>query len=68
MKYTTDTRWAMIKTMTECAGFYDKLEYLESPHKVEYYENGLKMRFRFTGLNEDPGQFEIVSSDIDPLS
>lgn len=25
------------------------------------------IRFRFTGLNEDPGQFEIVSSEASPL-
>ena len=53
--------------MNECAGLYDKLEFLNPPNLPAYTENGFKIRFRFTGLNEDPGQFEIVKSDADPL-
>lgn len=54
--------------MSECPGLYDKLEYINSPNKQPNNENGIKVRFRFSGLNEDPGQFEILNSDIDPLT
>ena len=53
--------------MNECAALYDKLEWLHSPENPEYRENGIKIRFRFTGINEDPGQFEIVKSETSPL-
>jgi hypothetical protein len=32
-----------------------------------YYENGRGIFLHFTGINEDPGQFEIVSDWDDPL-
>lgn len=54
--------------MDQCAGLYDKLEWLNPPNKPLYNENGIKIRFRFTGLNEDPGQFEIITSDTSPLT
>lgn len=53
--------------MNECAGLYDKLEALTPPNKPDYYENGVKVRFRFTGINADPGQFTIVKSDANPV-
>ena len=43
--------------MQQCAALYDKLEIIEPPNKYDWPENGVKVRFRFSGINEDPGQF-----------
>jgi len=51
----------------DCSGLYEKLEWIWSPNAPYYMENGIKVRFRFKGLNENPGQFEIVSSTTSPL-
>ena len=53
--------------METCDGLYDKLEVMET-WEYPYKENGIGLYLRFQGLNEDPGQFEIVSSDVDPLT
>jgi hypothetical protein len=68
IKFNNNWYWSVYRIMTECAGLYDKLEALVPPNQPEYQENGFKIRFRFTGLNENPGQFEIVKSDSDPLT
>lgn len=48
----------------------NKIEGLEcnAVDQVPYPANGLCMRIRFTGINADPGQFEIKSGTITPLT
>jgi len=36
-------------------------------NEFSYKENGISFYIRFVGLNEDPAQFEIVTSESDPL-
>ena len=54
-------------TMEGCAHMYDKLEVTET-YALPYKENGVNLLFRFTGLHEKPGQFEIVNTDTTPLT
>jgi hypothetical protein len=58
--------WVTQKTMEGCDRFYDRIEMWET-RENEYKENGVGLYVKFQGLNEDPGQFEIMSSDTDPL-
>jgi len=68
MGWNTHLYWVVQFMEQDCSGLYEKLEWVGAPNAPTYNENGLKIRFRFKGLNEDPGQFEIVSSTTSPLS
>lgn len=50
-----------------CDRLYDLTE-ITSGNDFEYAENGRSWILRFIGLNEDPGQFELVQSEITPLT
>lgn len=53
--YNSGYHWSVQRIMNECFGLYDKLEWLYPANRPYYAENGIKLRFRFTGLNENPG-------------
>lgn len=50
-----------------CDQLYDKTEMYEQ-YTYTNKQNGVDLKLRFVGLNEDPGQFEIESSLTDPLT
>jgi len=53
--------------MDNCTDFYDRIK-VEWTRDHTYRDNGLNWRILFNGYNADPGQFEIVSSETDPLT
>ena len=59
--------WAQELIMRGCDQLYDKFELFEA-YDVPYKENGVGFYLRFQGMNEDPGQFSIVNSDLTPLT
>jgi uncharacterized protein YkwD len=63
-------KWAAFAISQQCQGLYNKIEGLEcdAVDLVPYPANGLCMRIRFTGINADPGQFEIKSGTTTPLT
>jgi uncharacterized protein YkwD len=63
-------KWAAFTISQQCHGLYNKIEGLECEPAdlVPYGANGLCMRIRFKGINADPGQFEIKSGTIAPLT
>ena len=52
--------------MESCDRVYDKLTLIDNG--LGYRDNGVNWLLRFTGLNENPGQFEIMSSTVTPLT
>ena len=58
--------WANNQMNNGCSRLYDLTE-LYHASDFDYTENGRSFILRFIGLNEDPGQFEIVQSEEDPL-
>jgi len=63
--------WHSANTIAErifngCDQFYDRLEVWETG-VPDYRQNGIELIIKFQGLNADPGQFEVVSVDTDPL-
>jgi len=50
-----------------CYSINDLTEVYET-NDYEYNDNGVAWIIRFLGHNEDPGQFEIVSSENNPLT
>ena len=67
MNYNTHVYWVTEVMMQDCFGLADKLEWIKGDDQPRYMENGIRVRFRFTGLNENPGQFNIVTSKKTPL-
>jgi hypothetical protein len=53
--------------MSGCDRLYDLVEVRETVD-FPYGENGRAWLIRFVGVNADMGQFEIVSSETDPLA
>lgn len=52
--------------MEDCPGFNDRTEVIDTQNSKKNTA-GRGMWIHFKGLNADPGQFEIVNSDEDPL-
>lgn len=59
--------WNVVLIMQSCFGLQDKLIPLRASDLPTYYQDGIKIKFRFSGLNADPGQFKIIDSDVSPL-
>ena len=53
--------------MEQCSGFFDKMEVFSSD-RYPHTSSGRGLYLHFLGLNADPGQFEFVNSDTDPLT
>jgi hypothetical protein len=66
IKYSTSENWIANEIMYNCDGLYDRIEVLNS-YRQPYRQNGVDIFIRFLGVNEDPGQFEIMSADDEPL-
>jgi len=49
-----------------CPYYRDKFEVWDGP-KYTYYDDGRDLMFRFTGLNEDIPQFEIIDCPINKI-
>jgi hypothetical protein len=64
--WNTWNEWMNQLTMEGCDMLYDKIETIDTG-EIPYKENGVSVFIRFVGLNADPGQYEIVSSETDPL-
>jgi len=62
-----NANWVALNTHIGCDMFYDRFEVWESI-EYGYKENGIGLIFTFQGVNEDVGQFEIVSDEDEPLS
>ena len=62
--FDSNSLYVSERIMKECTGLLEKLEPLDP---VDVPADGVKVRFRFKGLSEDPGQFEMVSSTVAPL-
>jgi len=52
--------------MNNCTGLYDKIEMWTC--KGGYHENGRGECLHFLGLNEDPGQFELINDWETPMA
>jgi hypothetical protein len=50
--FDSNSLYASERIMQECVGLLEKLEPLDPP---EMPPNGIRIRFRFKGLSEDPG-------------
>jgi hypothetical protein len=66
--------WDANNVFNGCDMFYDRFEMWDTYEKtgdeevVNYYrQNGFGLWIKFQGLNEDPGQFELISSESDPM-
>jgi hypothetical protein len=59
--------WVNNQMSNGCDKLYDLTEVTRG-NDFSYAENGVSWILRFIGLNEDPGQFEIVSSEYTPLT
>ena len=59
--------WANNNMHNGCDRIYDLTE-MYNGNDFDYLENGRSFILRFIGLNEDPGQFEIVQSETNPLT
>lgn len=55
-----------LRIMNNCTGLYDRIETWDN-YTYSYKENGRGNYIHFKGINEDPGQFELVSDWDDPL-
>lgn len=55
-----------LKIMNNCTGLYDRIEVWDN-YTYSYKENGRGNYIHFKGINEDPGQFELVTDWDDPL-
>jgi hypothetical protein len=64
--YDYNAIYAQKVIMESCDRLYDKIELLET--NIGYRENMIRWNVRFVGLNENPGQFEIISDDTKPLT
>lgn len=64
--FSTSNNWLNNQISNGCDRLYDLTE-IEYGNDFAYAENGRSWILRFIGLNEDPGQFEIVQSETDPL-
>lgn len=53
--------------MKQCPTFYNKISAFSSSRYSEG-GSGRGLYLDFQGLNADPGQFEFVNSDTDPLT
>jgi hypothetical protein len=67
IKWSDSENWVNQHIMNNCTDFYDKIE-TEWTNTNRYYDNGVAYRILFNSYNADPGQFEIVSSESDPLT
>lgn len=56
-----------LNIMNQCSMMYDRSTGYES-YTHGWKQNGIDVFIRFSGLNENPGQFELISSEADPLS
>jgi hypothetical protein len=55
--------------MEQCSGFFDKMESFDSERYPRGRDSsGRGLYLDFLGYNGDPGQFEFVNSDTDPLT
>jgi len=66
MKWNTHEIWFDVHIMNNCTGLYDRIETWDA-YPYSYKENGRGNYIYFKGINEDPGQFEIVSDWDTPL-
>jgi hypothetical protein len=64
--YNEHNIWFDTKIMNNCTGLYDRIETWDA-NTHAYKENGRGNYIHFKGINEDPGQFEIVSDWNTPL-
>lgn len=64
--YNEHNIWFDTKIMNNCTGLYDRIETWDA-NTPAYKENGRGNYIYFKGINEDPGQFEIVSDWNTPL-
>jgi hypothetical protein len=67
IKWSDSENWVNQHIMNTCFEFYDKIE-TEWTHEHAYTDNGLTWRIVFSSYHGDPGQFEIVQSENDPLT
>jgi hypothetical protein len=59
--------WANNQMMSGCDQMFEVTQ-IHGTTDYEYNDNGKAWLIRFVGINKDPGQFEIVSSETDPLT
>mmetsp|Transcript_41642 Transcript_41642/g.63589 ORF Transcript_41642/g.63589 Transcript_41642/m.63589 type:complete len:360 (+) Transcript_41642:870-1949(+) len=65
--YNSGSNWVNEIVMRSCSKLYDKLEMYEA-NDYRYTKNGRSYFVRFIGLNDDPGQFEIIDDPDSPLT
>lgn len=64
---STDWYWVVIQISQSCFGLMDKLVPLVASDRKRWYQDGIKIKFRYAGLNSDPGQIKIISSESSPI-
>jgi hypothetical protein len=64
--YNEHNVWFDTRIMNNCTGLYDRIETWDA-YPYAYKQNGRGNYIHFKGINEDPGQFEIISDWDTPL-
>jgi hypothetical protein len=53
--------------MQDCHQVYDTIDIISLP-QYKYFDNGIGLRIRFTGLGYNPGQYSILSGNVTALT